>query len=162
MAAKVLGPLDPTWPNSEKFLTALGRLVAESALLESTLDLGITLFITPQRTARIVAAELDFRKKLELLLALVREHVQGEELREKLVVLLKVCHGLYNERNTYIHGLWAAGPTAEERGLIRASAKGQFKFEVKNVDFASIEALGERFDQVTQKMHATLFELLLT
>jgi hypothetical protein len=93
---RVKSALDPDIPGSAEFLTAIGRLIAESALAESEVDWWLYEFIGPtQRTAQIIAADLDLRKKMALALALARAAEAPSETVEKLDSAFKKLHALY-------------------------------------------------------------------
>ena len=159
----IQGPLDLSYQESDKFLLALGRLVAESALLESQLDWGIWFLLDTreQRTGQIVTADLDFRRKVNLVLALTRHHLQNEQMRDEVVNLVKPFHALYDERNDFIHGMWAASANNMQRGLVRASAKGELRIVFKDVDVARIDSLAQRFHDAAAAFSEITIRILL-
>ena len=155
------GALDPQWENSEAFLRALGRLVAESGVLESQIDSLIWLLVSPdQRAGQIVTADLDFRRKVTLLLALLSRRIADDTVRTRIIGIVRSAHSMYDERNEYLHGMWTAGKTAAERGIVRVDAKkGEYRINFKDVDVAKIEALASRFNRAATDLLSEFLNL---
>jgi hypothetical protein len=115
---KIRSHLDPSFPTSDPFLRAIGRLVAESALLESQIDELIWYLLgTDRRTGEIVTADLDFRKKVALATSLLRHRGGEKKLREALADRLGRLQNIYDERNSYVHGMYWGGDVPAKRAL---------------------------------------------
>ena len=160
---KLTHALDPSFDHSPAFLTALGRLVAEAAMLEAQMDLFIGhLASRDQRSGQSVTAELDFRRKVNLLMALIHHHFEDEQFRDRAVAQVNSYHAMYNERNDYVHGMWVASTKNQERGLIRVSARGAYKFSVSDVPLAKIENLANKFNAEAVALMELLVKYMLS
>lgn len=148
------GALDLAQNGSTAFLMALGRLVAESALAEVELDWWILDAIGPdQRTAQIVIAEMDFRKKMQLALTLTRHKGVSDKVLPKFTKHVGALQKLYNDRNDFVHGRWGSGSSAQKRRLYRAAARGEWKYRAIEVTSDDIDELANRFHAIAYRLN---------
>jgi hypothetical protein len=161
MAIRVQGPLDEASPHSDRFLMALGRLVAESSLLESQIDwLCWVLISRDTGVTQIVTADLQFRNKVHLAQALVHHAVvpKDKAVGERFIEILKGCHSMYDDRNDFIHGVWIGSDKAV-RGHFRVTAKGELRPKLRTIDASPIERLADRFRSSTGELVEAMLDL---
>src|SRR3989442_2087277 len=103
-------PMDATLPGSREFHAELGRLITASALVEAELE-TITRWLleADERGAEIITSTMDFRRKLDIVQALIAEYKADDPDYQKIAAICRECHALYNDRNAFVHGIWQSG-----------------------------------------------------
>ncbi|PIS31062.1 hypothetical protein COT42_01840 [Candidatus Saganbacteria bacterium CG08_land_8_20_14_0_20_45_16] len=144
--------LKPAIPN-ESF-APLGKVVANFAVLESSLDFAIWLLLVgnssaEQRTGQIVTAELTFKNKIALLSSLYQHRFPTKAPFATLKEIRKKLSAANIKRNDLVHSTWLAGgkkvtTTAKERYGI--------KIEFQDMNAGQIDGIGDFISEVSAEM----------
>jgi hypothetical protein len=106
------------------YLTEIGRITANFAILESALsDAIIFLLGLDERDGKIATAELSFRNKTHLIDSLYRERISDEGLIQALKEALRVAAQAEEKRNVITHSIWGIDPDTNEVVRIKRTAK---------------------------------------
>jgi hypothetical protein len=156
-------PMDVSHPGSHEFHAELGRLITASALVESELESIIRWMLeADQRGAEIVTATMDFRRKLDVVQALIADYKSDDADYQKIAAVCRECHALYNERNSFVHGMWQQGKLQNRRSLALASTKGgAFRVTFKDIAPDDIRRLADKFLDCWKRIDTALINSLL-
>src|SRR5258706_13121071 len=95
-------PMDVSHPGSREFHAELGRLITASALVESELESIIRWMLeADERGAEIITSTMDFRRKLDVVQALISDYKSEDSNYQTIAAICRECHALYNERNSF-------------------------------------------------------------
>jgi hypothetical protein len=156
-------PMDVSHPDSREFHFELGRLITASALVESEFESIIRWMLeADERGAEIITATMDFRRKLDVVQALIADYKTDDASYQKIAAICRECHALYNERNSFVHGMWQPGKLKNRRSLALASTKGgAFRVTFKDIAPDDIRRLADKFIDCSKKINRALIESLL-
>lgn len=156
-------PMDVSHPGSREFHAELGRLITASALVESELESIIRwLLEADERGAEIITATMDFRRKADVVQALIADYKVDDVNYQKIAAICRECHALYNERNSFVHGMWQSGKLQNRRNLALASTKdGAFRVTFKDIAPDDIRRLADKFVDCARRIDKALMDSLL-
>jgi len=151
-----------TTPPTADHLTAMGRITANFAELETMVSFFVWSLIGPdQRLGQIITAGLSFRKLLDLLSNLYRHRHNDSPLIEELNGLIAEAAQAEDKRNLITHSYWAAGDTDETTTRVKVTArryrglKHQFEqMSVEDLD-AIADLIAEARNHISQFMVRT-------
>ena len=150
-----------------KLTEALGSLVVAFSRLEAAAAYGITEFFPPSeyKKAELVAFELSFKKRLDVLVSLANREKTRDEYLEALKKVVATASHIEERRNEIIHSHWeaiyhAAGGVLSVKGRrvrIRARRKGAL-VESELPKVPEIVALAKQADLVAAQLHEAACE----
>lgn len=155
--------MDVSHPGSRDFHVELGRLITASALVESELESIIRWMLeADERGAEIITTTMDFRRKLDVVQALIAHYKTDDANYKKIAAACRECHSLYNERNSFVHGMWQPGKLQNWRSLALPSTKGgAFRVTFKDIAPEDIRRLADKFIDCSNKINKALIDSLL-
>lgn len=138
----------------EGSLAPLGKVVANFAILESSLDFAIWLLLVgnssaEQRTGQIVTAEMRVKDKIALLSSLYQHRFPQKAPFAELKNLRKKLGEANKIRNSLVHSVWLAGGV---RLATTAKEKHGIKFEFEEMDAKKIEGIADLILEVAYDM----------
>lgn len=134
----------------EESLAPLGKVVANFAVLESSLDFAIWLLLVgnssaEQRTGQIVTAELNVKGKIALLSSLYQHRFPAKSPFNELKDIRKKLSDANKIRNKLVHSVWLAGGV---RSATTAKEKNGIKFEFEEMEASKIEGIADFISEV--------------
>jgi hypothetical protein len=141
-------------PLSKEHYTAIGRVAANWAMIEGTLERFIW-FITSlgEDAGRCVTTYMAYRNRMQALLSLTYEANLGlnggpfkqKEHRELAKYLEELRNCLLNERNAVVHGVWTIDE-AGMAGIVKTYATKELEVEIQEWSANQIENLADRIE----------------
>jgi hypothetical protein len=155
--------MDVSHPGSREFHAELGRLITASALVESELESIIRWMLeADERGAEIITSTMNFRRKLDVVQALISDYKSDDTNYQAIAAICRECHALYNERNSFVHGMWQHGKLQNRRSLALASTKdGSFRVTFKDIAPDDVRRLADRFVECARRIDRALIDSLL-
>jgi hypothetical protein len=113
---------------SQSHLVAIGNIVVNWAAVEDLLNVVIIqMFMKTGYLGRIVLAQMDYRDKRNILLALVSRMPDENPLKQKLETLLPKLHTAHGMRSIVAHAFWTKGRKLGAIKPMRFEARGSIK-----------------------------------
>jgi hypothetical protein len=156
--------MDAQLEGSSEFLLEIGRLVTAAAYAETFLDTVIQWILEPrfESGGEIITADMDFKKKANMVRTLIAEHPKPTNELKKVRRLAGELMTLYDKRNDFIHGIWEKSLIRGRRRLTRASARdGQLVVVRKPVVASDIKVVADRIVGCADELEKALFQHLL-
>jgi hypothetical protein len=121
---------------SQRHLTAIGNIVVNWAALEDLMGILINQLVAKERTlGHIILAQMDYRHKRNVLLAILELMREIDPRKNKLEGLLPKIHTAHGLRSIVAHAFWTKG---RKRGAIKP-----MRFEARG----SIKAIGHHHNE---------------
>jgi hypothetical protein len=146
------------------FLEAIGAVTVEFASLESHIQFAIWSLLVgtkleDQAFGQIVTADLSYRKRLEMLEALLkhkfpeRDNADFRQLKPRL-------YKVEEERNAIVHSIWGSSPEPNNVTRIKTTAKGELKTKFHQLSLDGIRAIATRIYSATEDLANFHLDLL--
>ena len=147
---------------TQEFLSAVGSVVVEFALLEQQLDAAawsvlVGTRLEDQAAGRLITAGLSSRKTLELFAALVR-HRFVDRVDSDLTLLCKQVVQAEEKRNLVVHSTWALAEDAQFM-RIKTTRTGDLTFcKMTAADLRAIAAEVHSAAEAVINFHLSLLQ----
>ena len=90
---------------------SLGRLASAAARMEQVVDVFLRDAITPDSiVGALIVGGMQFDRRVEMLKSVLSVRLPDDEGRARLFTRLSEAKSLMQQRNAFLHGIWAHGP----------------------------------------------------
>jgi hypothetical protein len=112
------------------------------------------------RIGQIVASELAFRQKIDILSSLFQDQVVDASRRSELKKVLDHTVKAEAERNTVMHSLWTMSDNARKSDRIKVTAKKKagYKLAIECLSVEQLEIISNRLAEVNHELYSLIIE----